>query len=218
MRLPWGRKGDAGGGPALPTSTPPPPPPAAAKAPTLVITAEALPRPAARRRRLAAAGAVTAALVIVAVVLGGALGARRPAAGAPAPAHGAGGAPPDTPGARGERAALLELAGVLHKSGAPALGWADPTGGDHCTFRGVTCDAEGHVTGISLHGRAPGGALPPAALLARLPRLAALDLGQTFEQRDKGQGLAGPIPADWAALPASLRAIDLRCAGQGRGP
>jgi hypothetical protein len=88
----------------------------------------------------------------------------------------------------------------------------------------VLCDADGNVAELGLRGGRLGGALPDGALLARLPALRALLLGnaslsgtlpnnwgglgleQLFILGDggagagDGRGITGTIPAAWGAL------------------
>jgi hypothetical protein len=199
----------------------PPPPPTRASFPTPPLCHR--PAPQQRRRRLVA-GAAAASLLLLAAVLGAALGARkRPAAADAAAVTPFDGTPaesaphPLATGGPSELDALLALAAAVHKGAAaaaaapqPPPGWVATAGADYCGFKGVTCDKDGRVVGVSFHAKGLAGGLPSAELLARLPRLHTLDLGQTLEQQERGLGVAGAIPADWARLPPSLKVVDLR--------
>jgi hypothetical protein len=164
---------------------------------------------------LAAAPAAPPAAQQLAIVLAAAAAAA--AVAAPTPAPPPPGPPPATPAQ--QLKALLALASAVDRRRA-ALGakWTAAAGADgrFCAFPGVTCDAEGQVTRVSLFGAPLAGTLPPAAVLQQLPRLAALDLSQSLKGRRQGAGLRGPLPADWRKL-AALKQLDLRWACDCRG-
>jgi hypothetical protein len=100
----------------------------------------------------------------------------------------------------------LSAAGITEATvGQPGAEWRDGTppcgGGGAPAWQGVTCDAEGRVTELSLPGLNLSGVLPPG--LAALRHLQLLNLS--------GNAFAGTLPAAWlepAGFPA-LASADL---------
>jgi hypothetical protein len=80
------------------------------------------------------------------------------------------------------------------RAGLPGWTAAKGAGGGFCSFAGVTCDAAGDAVKIDLSslGGATGGTLPPASVLAGLPKLGEVLL--------YGLRLRGTLPRDWGML------------------
>ena len=91
---------------------------------------------------------------------------------------------------------LLAVRAAIDPKGSGLPGWtaAKGAGGGFCSFSGVTCDAAGDVVQISRNnlGGVGGGTLPPASVLAGLPKLRTVWLADLR--------LKGKLPRDWGTL------------------
>jgi hypothetical protein len=94
--------------------------------------------------------------------------------------------------------ALLAVGAAIDPSGSGLPSWTAAKGanGGFCSFAGVACDAAYDVVKIDLTGsdlgKVGGGTLPPASVLAGLPKLKAVRMWSSR--------LKGTLPQDWGTL------------------
>ncbi|CAA0816660.1 Receptor protein kinase CLAVATA1 [Striga hermonthica] len=94
---------------------------------------------------------------------------------------------------------LLKLkSSLIGPSGSGLDDWAHPPPSSHCSFSGITCDANARVTSLNLTGIPLAGTIPPEiGLLTRLVNLTLAD-----------DSLTGPIPVEMSLL-TSLKRVNL---------